>query len=148
MGLTQIKSVSGAICKGFPTKGFPSATGIFRPLLSPTLSKFKKLSSPLQDIRCILQNVTLLQHELAQNDKQMFHVKYKLFWDIKHSSVPNCRRWSNCIFSKFSPPSDFITIMIPHHHHHHHHIVKIWKIPPLPLHPVDCVQGPRLRIYQ
>ena len=34
------------------------------------------------DIRRILQNVTLLQLDLVQNDNQMFHVKYKLFRNI------------------------------------------------------------------
>ena len=34
------------------------------------------------DIRRILQNVTLSQLDLVQNDNQMFHVKYKLFRNI------------------------------------------------------------------
>ena len=77
------------------------------PPLSPTLSELKKPSSPPLNIRRMLQNVTLLQIDLALNDKQMFHVKYKLFCYIIYSSVSNCRGLSNCIFSKFLPPIAF-----------------------------------------
>ena len=56
---------------------------------------------PPTDIQDILENVTLLQFDLVQNDKQTFLVKYKLFCYIKYSSVPNWRGGQIVFFQNF-----------------------------------------------
>ena len=56
---------------------------------------------PPDNIQDILENVTLLQFDLVQNDKQTVLVKYKLFCYIKYSSVPSCRGVQIVFFQNF-----------------------------------------------